>query len=487
MIRPPTLFITGNVSAPDVGLEEGNRVEVSYLLDGSEPAKWEITLPDLDNLTQFAILFPLHLSSLQFILTDNATFFNGTFNSVATVERDDTFFTLNIAGSGLSVEGNLTTITFDATAYGDFDSTSYTYDLSELTVSYEVNEDTPGSVELSTSIETDLSLEVVFEYSPIGPDERPFDEQQFIINQSSVTAVDNKLVFSATNSLIQVPPPPTICAIGNFSTPITPLSSVKAFIESPFDEDKPVCWEIIIPNNANQTEYPRVLPLILTPVSLAFSSNVLDVIGDIFTVNMTLTTGRHRLVLAFTSTGFEKSDNFEILHFNGEGTGQNLLEKYVRGFESDVILMDFREEAPGSVIAVGDIGGYRMRLDVRYDSKTATRRFANVDLIMNHTDLNVVDNTMKFKVSSVLVGWNSSCPLGSAGFRCYRCIEGYFGAPRKNIPCRRCMCNGHSDRCHHRTGRCMDCADSTRGRHCENCASRYYGNATNGGLCNRKW
>ena len=481
---PPTLVITGNVSVPDVGLEEGFQVEVSYLLDGSEPAKWEVTLPDF---TQFAILFPLLLSPLQFILTDNATFFNGTFNSVATVERDDTFFSLNISGSGLSVEGNLATITFDATAYGDFDLTSYTYDLSERTVSHEVNEDTTGSVVLSTSVETDLSLEVVFEYNPTGPDETPFDEQQFIIQQSSVTAVDNKLVCNATNSLIQAPPPPTICAIGNFSTPIIPLSSVKAFREISFDEDEPVCWEINIPNDANLAEYPRVLPLLLTPVSLVFSSNVLDVIGDIFTVTMTLTTGRRRLVLTFTSTGFERSDNIEILNFNAEGTGRNLRDGYVRGFESDVILMDFREETPGTVIAAGVVGGGApMRLDLTYDSNTATRRFTNVELIMNHTDISVINNTMKFKVSSELVGWNSSCPLGSGGFRCYRCLEGYFGSPRRNIPCRRCMCNGHSNRCHHRTGRCMDCADNTSGRHCQNCASRYYGNATNGGVCNRK-
>ena len=473
------------MNAPDVGLEEGIQVGVSYLLDGSEPAKWEVTLPNVDNLTQFAILFPLHLPPIQFILTDNAAFFNGTFNSIATVARDDTFFTLNITGGGLSVEGNLTTITFDATAYGDFDLTSYVYDLSELTVSYEVNEDTPGSVVLSTSVEADLPLEVVFEYSPTGSDERPFDEQQFVISQSSVTTVDNKLVFSATNSLVQVQPPPTICAIGNFSTPIIPLSSVKAIRESSFDEDKPVVWEINIPNGAEQAEYPRVLPLLLTPVSLAFSSNVLDVIGDIFTVNMNLRAGG-RTFLAFTSSGFERSDDFEILRFNAEGTGSKLSNQYVRGLESDVISMNFREETPGSVSAVGDIGEFRMRLNMRYDTQTATRRFTNVELIINHTDLTIINNTMRFKVSSKLVGWNSSCPLGSAGFRCYRCLEGYFGSPIRNIPCRRCMCNGHSDRCNRRTGRCINCADNTSGRRCQNCASRYYGNATNGGVCNRK-
>ena len=80
--------------------------------------------------------------------------------------------------------------------------------------------------------------------------------------------------------------------------------------------------------------------------------------------------------------------------------------------------MDFREETPGSVFAIGKIDKYRMRLRIKYDSKTATRRFTNVDLILNHTDLNIINNTMKFKVFSELVGWNNSCPLGSTGFKC---------------------------------------------------------------------
>ena len=83
-------------------------------------------------------------------------------------------------------------------------------------------------------------------------------------------------------------------------------------------------WEINIPKGAKWKEYPRVLLLLLTPVSLALSSNVLDVIGDIFTVKMTLITSGCKLFLAFTSTGFERSDDFEILHFNAEGTGRKL-------------------------------------------------------------------------------------------------------------------------------------------------------------------
>ena len=484
--RPPTLLISGQVSAPGVGLEVAVPVEITYLLDGSKPAQWEISIPSGVNLAEYAILFPLCLPPLQFIIADDGTFFDGTFSSIAMVTRDGSLFTLNVTGGGLSVDGNLTTVTFDAVADGDFDLTSYTYDLSALTVTYDVHEDTPGRVELSTFIERDLPLDVVFEYSPRDVGQRPFDEQQYTIDQSRVNVVGNTLVFNVTGSLAPVQPPPAICAIGNFSTPKIPLSSVKVVQEDAIDEERPIIWEINIPNNADLSEYPRALPLLLAPVSLAFSSNVLDVIGDVFTVNMTLTTRRRVLTLMFTSKGFVKSDAFEILHFNAEATGDNFAKGYVRGFESDSITMEFREETAGRIFAVGNIGIFRMRLPITYDNKTPLRRFTNVDLIMNHTVLNVTDNTMRFKVSSELRGWNSSCPPGSAGFRCFRCLQGYFGAPIRNIPCRRCMCNGHSDTCHHRTGRCFDCADNTTGRHCHNCANRFYGNATNGGTCNRK-
>ena len=481
-----TLLISGLVSAPGVGLEVGVPVEIAYLLDGGEPAQWKITKPSGVNLLEYAILFPLCLPPLQFIIADDGTFFNGTFHSIAMVTRDGSLFTLNITGGGLSVDGNLTTVTFDAVADGDFDLTSYTYDLSALTVTYEVHEDTPGRVELSTFVERGLPLDVVFEYNPRDVGQRPFDEQQFTIDQSRVNLVDNTLVFSATGSLVPVQAPLTICAIGNFSTPKIPLSSVKAVRKDAIDEEYLIIWEINIPNDADQSEYPRALPLLLTPVSLAFFSDVLNVIGDVFTIKTTLTTRRRVLTLNFTSMGFVKSDASEILHFSAEATGDNFVNQYVKGFESDSISMEFREGTAGRIFAVGNIGNFRMRLNIMYNNKTTARRFSNVNLIMNHTDLNVTDNTMRFKVSSELMGWNSSCPTGSAGFRCFRCLQGYFGAPIRNIPCRRCMCNGHSDRCHHRTGRCFDCADNTTGRHCHNCANRFYGNATNGGICHCK-
>ena len=190
------------MSGPEVNLSVGVPVKISYLLDGSEPAHWEITVPDGVNLMNYAILFPMCLPPLQFIIVDDGTFFNGTFRSVAMVTRDNTSFTLNIIGYGLVIDGNLTTITFDATAYGDFDLTSYTYDLSALSVSYNVSEGTRGQVVLSTFIEADLPLTVIFEYTSEGDGQR-FDNQIFQINQSAVTVVDNnRLVFDVTSSLV---------------------------------------------------------------------------------------------------------------------------------------------------------------------------------------------------------------------------------------------------------------------------------------------
>jgi len=485
---PPQLCISGQVSAPDVGLSVPVPVKITYLLDNSEPAQWQITIPTGINLMGYSILFPMCLSPLQFIIADSGTYFGGIFNSVATVTRNDTSFTLNITGSGLTMDGNLLTVTFDAIAYGDFNLTSYTYDLSAVSFTYNVDEDDPGRVLLSTFIEDDLPLFVMFEYSPKGNEQRPFDSQEFTIDQSAVFEEDMKLVFSATSLLEPRVLPQTICAIGNLTAQGIPLSSVKAAQVVEDEEDHPVFWEINIPSDATPEEYARILPLLVLPVSLAFSSDVLDVIDDTFVTRMTLTTGRRTLTLTFTSNGIVNStvmDNVEVLSFNAVGTGR-LRSSYTRSFASDTFTMSFREEIAGNLIGAGDVGNFKIKLNLQYDNKTADLRFTDVRLIINHTALTTTDNTMKFSVSSELIGWNSSCPVGTGGFRCYSCLRGYYGRPRSGIPCKKCMCNKHSDNCHRRTGRCFRCADNTIGRHCQYCADRYYGNATNGGICSRK-
>ena len=81
----------------------------------------------------------------------------------------------------------------------------------------------------------------------------------------------------------------------------------------------------------------------MVPVSLAFSSNVLDVIGDTFTINTTLTTNRRTLALMFTSMGLvDQGDNVQSLNFSAHATG-SLRNDYVRGPENASIIMDFRE------------------------------------------------------------------------------------------------------------------------------------------------
>ena len=51
--------------------------------------------------------------------------------------------------------------------------------------------------------------------------------------------------------------------------------------------------------------------------------------------------------------------------------------------------------------------------------------------------------------------------------------------------CPLCQCSGHST-CLNGTSKCLNCEDNTEGEKCEKCASGYFGNALNGGICNRK-
>lgn len=487
------LRISGQVNLPDVGLQQGVPVKVTYPLDGSKPAQWEVTVPsevELGDLLDYTILIPMMLPTLQFIIADDGTFFNGTFYSVSTVTSGSTSFALNINGSGLVSDFISVNVTFEAAVYGDLDLTTYAYNLTSRSVFFDVTEESMGTVTLSTVTDIDATLDVhvLFDYGP-GRAGRPFDGRQFRINQSSIPVVDdNRITFSADSLLGPKPPPPTISTIGNFNTPRIPLSTVRASQQIALDENRhPILWEINIPRDSTLNEYPRALPLLMAPVSLAFSSNVLDVVGDIFNLTMTLTTGP-RLTLMFTSMGLNDSnelENVQILNFNAEATG-NLQKDFARGFEGDAITMDFRERTAGDVFAVGRVDGHRMRLFLQYDNKTANPRFTNVKLRMNYSELITTDDTMRFNMYSALEGWNSSCPEGSDGFKCYSCVDGYFGRPINDVPCMRCNCNGHSNMCHRGFGRCSDCGNNTSGRNCQNCADRFYGNATNGGMCYRK-
>ena len=262
-------------------------------------------------------------------------------------------------------------------------------------------------------------------------------------------------------------------------------SSIKAAREIVFEEDSPTFWTINI-SNGNPQEYARVIPLILSPVSLAFSSDVTNVIGDEFVISVSLATDSNHYNLTFTSMGIVNSTelyNVEVLQFIAEVTGgysSNWDREIDRSYSYKLYL---KESTIGDVVGrINMRGGRVFTLWLRYDNKDNKRRFENVQLWMNHTALDVSpdNNALSFNLSSEIVGWNSSCPVGSGGFRCYACKEGYYGRPRIGRPCRRCMCNGHSSRCHRRSGRCHNCADNTRGRHCERCDDGYVGDAVNG-------
>lgn len=75
-----------------------------------------------------------------------------------------------------------------------------------------------------------------------------------------------------------------------------------------------------------------------------------------------------------------------------------------------------------------------------------------------------------------------NCRTGHEGGPCDSCSEGYFGQPPA-FRCTLCDCNGNIDfsdpgSCDRVTGRCVKCINNTMGDECEECATGYYGNAT---------
>ena len=284
------------------------------------------------------------------------------------------------------------------------------------------------------------------------------------------------------------PPPPRICAAGDLTAPAISSSSIKAAREITFEEDNPTFWTITISNDTDHQEYARVIPLLLSPVSLAFTSDVTNIIGEMFTISVTLISDNDQYYnLTFTSKGLVSSTEFhnvEVLQFIAEVTG-NYSSTWDRTFNRSYSYTLFlKESTAGDVVGDINIPGGRMTVEFKYDSKNNKKRFDNVRVAMNPTSVDVSANgsSLSFNLSSETVGWNSSCPVGSGGFRCYACKEGHYGRPRPRvgIPCRECMCNNHSRKCHRKSGRCINCADNTRGKHCQRCAKGYVGDAVNG-------
>ena len=258
-----------------------------------------------------------------------------------------------------------------------------------------------------------------------------------------------------------------------------------------FEEDRPTFWRINIGNNTDHQEYARVLPLLVAPVSLAFSSDVTNIIGKVFVINVTLATGGRRYHLKFTSMGIVNStefDDVEVLQFIADVTGRYSNNWRRESNRDDSYILFFKEETAGTIEGEGRVNGHKVSLQLVYDSKDNKTRFNNVRLSMNHTTLELSpdNNSLSFNLSSGIEGWNSSCPVGSGGFRCYACRAGYYGRPRRGRACRKCMCNGHSTECHRRSGRCHNCANNTRGRHCQHCKKGFIGDAVNNGTCQSK-
>ncbi|KFO11861.1 Laminin subunit alpha-3, partial [Balearica regulorum gibbericeps] len=75
-----------------------------------------------------------------------------------------------------------------------------------------------------------------------------------------------------------------------------------------------------------------------------------------------------------------------------------------------------------------------------------------------------------------------SCPPEYAGDSCQECGLGYYRENKGvfNGHCVPCNCNGNSNRCQDGTGKCINCQYNTAGEKCERCKDGYFGDATQG-------
>ncbi|XP_029308567.1 LOW QUALITY PROTEIN: laminin subunit alpha-3-like [Cottoperca gobio] len=72
-----------------------------------------------------------------------------------------------------------------------------------------------------------------------------------------------------------------------------------------------------------------------------------------------------------------------------------------------------------------------------------------------------------------------SCPPQYTGDSCEKCAPGHYrdGSGLFLGRCVPCECNGLSEECEEKTGRCQNCQYNTAGDRCERCKEGYYGNA----------
>uniref|UniRef100_A0A669DG86 Heparan sulfate proteoglycan 2 n=1 Tax=Oreochromis niloticus TaxID=8128 RepID=A0A669DG86_ORENI len=76
-----------------------------------------------------------------------------------------------------------------------------------------------------------------------------------------------------------------------------------------------------------------------------------------------------------------------------------------------------------------------------------------------------------------------ACPQGYRGPSCQECDEGYTRTTSGLYlgTCERCDCNGHASSCDPETGRCLQCLHNTAGSRCERCQNGFYGDPVTGG------
>ncbi|XP_051468097.1 laminin subunit alpha-3 [Apus apus] len=75
-----------------------------------------------------------------------------------------------------------------------------------------------------------------------------------------------------------------------------------------------------------------------------------------------------------------------------------------------------------------------------------------------------------------------SCPPEYAGDSCQECGIGFYRENKGLLTgrCVPCSCNGNSNRCQDGTGKCINCQYNTAGEKCERCKDGYFGDATQG-------
>ncbi|XP_009072322.1 PREDICTED: laminin subunit alpha-3, partial [Acanthisitta chloris] len=75
-----------------------------------------------------------------------------------------------------------------------------------------------------------------------------------------------------------------------------------------------------------------------------------------------------------------------------------------------------------------------------------------------------------------------SCPPEYAGDSCQECGLGFYRETKGFFAgrCVPCNCNGNANRCQDGTGKCINCQYNTAGEKCERCKDGYFGDATQG-------